>query len=401
MNTPDLPPLRLKKDQERRLRTGHCWVYSNEVDVTATPLKELEPGQAVNVLAHNGRWLGSGYVNPNVLLCARVVSRDPAHPLERSLLVHRLKIALGLRERIYPGPFYRLVFGESDGLPGLVVDRYGDIAVVQITTAGMERLREEVVAAVDKVLKPAGILLRNDAPVRELEGLELYVREAAGAVPETVELEEGGLRFRTDPRHGQKTGWFFDQADNRERLMRYVEGARVLDVCSYLGGWGVRAAAAGAAAALCVDTSEAALTGVEANAGLNGVAERVATMRGDAFETMKRLREDRQRFDLVVLDPPAFVKRRKDLKEGTLAYRRLNQLACQLLDRDGLLVSCSCSFHMSGEALLQVVNQAGRHTDRSLQLLETGRQGPDHPVHPAIPETDYLKAHFLRVLPRF
>ncbi|MGD2081793.1 MAG: class I SAM-dependent rRNA methyltransferase [Chromatiales bacterium] len=401
MKTPDLPPLRLKKDQDRRLRTGHCWVYSNEVDVSATPLKELEPGQGVNVLAHNGKWLGSGYVNPNVLLCARLVSRDPAHPMDQSLLVHRLKIALGLRSRLYGSPFYRLVFGESDGLPGLVVDRYGDLAVVQITTAGMERMKQEIVAAVDKVLRPAGILLRNDAPLRRLEGLELYVEDAAGEVASTVELDEGGVRFRVDPRHGQKTGWFFDQADNRARLLRYVEGARVLDLCSYVGGWGIRAVAGGAAGALCVDTSEAALEGVARNAALNGVADRVDTLRGDAFDVLKGLREERRRFDLVVLDPPAFVKRRKDLKEGTLAYRRLNQLACQLLEKDALLVSCSCSFHMGGDALLQAVNQAGRHTDRSLQLLEAGRQGPDHPIHPAIPETGYLKALFLRVLPSF
>jgi 23S rRNA (cytosine1962-C5)-methyltransferase len=266
----------------------------------------------------------------------------------------------------------------------------------------MERLREEIVAAVDKVLRPAGILLRNDARVRGLEGLELYVEAASGRIPETVELAEGGVRFRVDPRQGQKTGWFFDQADNRARMLRHVQGARVLDVCSYLGGWGVRAVAAGGAtSALCVDASVPALAGAARSADLNGVADRVDTLRGDAFEVMKRLREDRRRFDVVVLDPPAFVKRRKDVKEGTLAYRRLNQLACQLLDKDALLISCSCSFHMSGDALLETVNQAGRHTDRSLQLLERGQQGPDHPVHPAIPETGYLKALFLRVLPRF
>jgi 23S rRNA (cytosine1962-C5)-methyltransferase len=401
MQIPDLPPLKLKKDQERRLRTGHCWIYSNEVDVEATPLKGLEPGAGVNLLSHQGRWLGSGYVNPHALLCARLVSRDPAHPLGRSLLVHRLKIALGLRERLFKAPCYRLVFGESDGLPGLVVDRYGDLAVVQIATAGMERIRDDVLAAVDKVLRPAGILLRNDNPVRSLEELALYVDEAAGVVPTRAEVREGEARFEVDPRHGQKTGWFFDQADNRGRMLRYASGRRVLDVCSYVGGWAIRALAGGAAEAWCVDASETALAGALYNATLNGLSERMRTLKGDAFEALRRLREERERFDLIVIDPPAFIKRRKDIKEGTLAYRRLNQLALQLLEKDGVLVTSSCSFHMSREGLLELVSQAGRHTDRSLQLLEAGQQGPDHPVHPAIPETAYLKTFYLRALATF
>ncbi len=401
MQIPDLPPLKLKKDQERRLRIGHCWIYSNEVDVAATPLRELEAGAGVNFLSHQGRWLGSGYVNPHALLCARLVSRDPAHPLGRSLLVHRLNIALGLRERLFDAPYYRLAFGESDGLPGLVVDRYGDLAVVQITTAGMERIKDEVVAALDKVLRPAGILLRNDNAVRGLEGLDLYVADAAGAVPAVAEVREGEVRFEVDPRAGQKTGWFFDQADNRARMLRYARGRRVLDVCSYVGGWAIRALSGGASEAWCVDASETALAGVVHNAGLNGLGERVRTLKGDAFESLRQLREAREKFDLIALDPPAFIKRRKDVREGTLAYRRLNQLALQLLDKDGVLISSSCSFHLSRDSLLELVNQAGRHTDRSLQLLEAGQQGPDHPVHPAIPETAYLKTFYLRSLPTF
>jgi 23S rRNA (cytosine1962-C5)-methyltransferase len=399
--TPSLATLRLKKDQERRLRTGHCWVYSNEVDTDQTPVKELEPGQPVSLLNHGGKWLGSGYVNPHSLICARLVSRDPGHPLSPSLLVHRLKVALGLRQRIYSAPYYRLVFGESDGLPGLVADRYGDVAVVQLTTAGMERMKAAVVAAVAKVLRPAGILLRNDAPIRKLEGLELYVEEAAGSVPEQIVVQEGTSRFEVDPRQGQKTGWFFDQADNRSRMLRYVRGKRVLDVCSYVGAWGIRALEGGAASAVCVDSSEAALEGVARNAAFNGVSDRVEARKGEAFDTLRRLREAREHFDVILLDPPAFIKRKKDLKEGTLAYRRLNQAALQLLERDGLLITSSCSFHMTRENLLQVVNQAGRHIDRSLQVLEQGQQGPDHPIHPAIPETGYLKTYFFRGLPSF
>jgi 23S rRNA (cytosine1962-C5)-methyltransferase len=315
--------------------------------------------------------------------------------------VHRFKIALGLRERLYADPYYRLVFGEADGLPGLVVDRYGELLVVQITTAGMERQREAIVEALHKVLRPQAILLRNDSPARELEGLELYNEEVLGTLPAQAEVREGGLSFGVSLLEGQKTGWFFDQAANRGRLLKYVAGQRVLDVCSYVGGWGVRAAAAGAAAVTCVDASQRALDAVLENAARNGVGDSVQVHRGDAFVALKDLKAQGERYDLVVLDPPAFIKRKKDLKEGTLAYRRLNEAALSVLQRDGLLVTASCSFHMDRDSLLRVVQQAGRHLDRSLQLLEQGEQGPDHPIHPAIPETSYLKAFYLRVLPSF
>lgn len=394
-------PLKLKKGQERRLRAGHLWVYSNEVDTAQTPLKDLMPGQPVDIISHQDKWLGSGYVNPNTLICARVVSRDREHPLSQSLLVHRIKIALSLRERLYGEPYYRLIFGESDGLPGLVVDRFGDVLVAQLTTAGMEVQREAVVAALGKVLKPAGILLRNDGVMRELEGLDRYIEVAAGQIPEKVEVQEGGCRFRVSLAEGQKTGWFYDQAANRDRLMKYVAGKRVLDVCSYVGAWGVRAAAAGAAAVTCVDTSARALEQVAENAALNGVDDRVSGLRGDAFAALRELRQAGEKYDVVILDPPAFIKRKKDLKEGTLAYRRLNEAGIGLLERDSLLVSASCSFHMDRDGLLRVAQQAGRHMDRSLQLVEQGQQAPDHPIHPAIVETAYLKAFYLRVLPSF
>ncbi len=395
----DFAPLRLHKDEDRRLRAGHLWVYSNEIDVGVTPLRDFQPGQPVAIQASNGKTLGTGYINPHALLCARLVSRDLEHPLSPSLLVHRLNVALSLRERLYDRPFHRLVYGEGDGLPGLVVDRYGDLCVAQITTAGMERLKDEILAALQKVLKPATVLWRNDSRVRELEGLERTVADAAGEVPDTVMVEEDGLRFQVSPRTGQKTGWFYDQRDNRARLDRYVAGRRVLDMFSYVGAWGVRAAARGAREVLCVDSSTTALERAMVNAALNGVSERVSTEQGDAFETLKALREAHERFDVVIVDPPAFIKRRKDFKEGALAYRRLNEMAMQVLERDGLLVSCSCSQLLSRDVLIQTLLQGSRHLDRNLLILEQGRQGPDHPVLPAIPETDYLKAVFARVLP--
>jgi 23S rRNA (cytosine1962-C5)-methyltransferase len=366
------------------------------VDIGRTPLKAFQPGDLVEIQSASGNAVGSGYVNPNSLIAARILSRDPQHLPDRSLLVHRLNIALSLRERLYPKPYYRLVFGESDGLPGLVVDRYGDVLVCQITTAGMERLKADVVAALEKVLKPAVVVFRNDVGVRELEGLPLYVETALGTAPATVQLEEHGLRFEAPLEGGQKTGWFFDQHDNRARLLRYVNGKRVLDVCSYVGGWAVQAAAHGASETVAVDSSAQALEWVQKNATANRVV--VGTRQQDAFDALRELRETGEKFGVIVLDPPAFVKRRKDLAAGKEAYRRLNQLAMQLLDRDGMLISCSCSHHMSAEDLLAAIQSAARHLGRDAQVLEQGMQAPDHPVHPAIPETSYLKAFYVRVV---
>jgi 23S rRNA (cytosine1962-C5)-methyltransferase len=391
-----LPPLILKKNEDRRLRAGHLWIFSNEVDTVHTPLTAFAPGEMVEIRAHNGRSIGSGYVNPNSLICARILSRDERHPPDGSLIVHRLNIALSLRERLYPKPFYRLVFGESDGLPGLVVDRYGEILVAQVTTAGMERLKDAVAAALVKLFKPAGILWRNDAGIRGLEGLPLYTETGYGTVPELVTVEEHGCRFEVPLAAGQKTGWFFDQYDNRGRLRRYVKGMRVLDLFGYVGAWGIQALAAGAREALCVDSSAAALQRAARNAALNNL--NLVTREADAFDALRELHAAGEKFNVVVLDPPAFVKRKKDLAAGREAYRRLNQMGMQLLAHDGLLVSCSCSYHMSAAELLAGIQAGARHLCRETQLLEYGGQAADHPVHPAIPETAYLKAFFLRIL---
>jgi 23S rRNA (cytosine1962-C5)-methyltransferase len=390
-----LPLLILKKNEDRRLRAGHLWVFSNEVDTARTPLKNFAPGDAVEIQSHSGRFIGHGYVNPNSLICARLLSRDAAHLPDRSLLVHRLNIALSLRERLYAKPYYRLVFGESDGLPGLVVDRYSDVLVVQITTAGMERLKGDITAALEKVIKPVGILWRNDVGMRELEGLPLYT-DTTGTVPDTALIEEHGQQFEVPLSGGQKTGWFYDQYDNRARMLRYVPGQRVLDVFSYVGAWGVTAAAKGAREVHCVDSSATALKQVQRNAVLNGV--QITGHQGDGFDVLRELHAAGEKFDVVILDPPAFVKRKKDLAAGRDAYRRINQLGMQLLNRDGILISCSCSHHMSAPDLLAAVQAAARHLDRDAQLLEQGGQATDHPVHPAIPETAYLKAFYVRVV---
>lgn len=394
----ELASLYLKKNEERRLRNGHLWVYSNEVDTVRSPLTDFAPGQQVCIIANDGKPLGNGYVNPHSLICARLVSRVTKHVLDRSLLVHRLKVALSLRERLFDKPFYRLVYGESDGLPGLVVDRFGDVLVVQLNTAGMEAVKSEVLEALDKVIKPLAVLWRNDSSARKPEGLGSHVEPAQGVVPESIEIEENGTRFEVPLLTGQKTGWFYDHRMNRQRVQQLAQGMRVLDVFSYIGGWGIEAASAGAEKVVCIDSSAKALDQVERNATLNGVADRVESIQGDAFEALKALRAEREQFDMVVVDPPAFIKRKKDVKKGVEAYRRLNQAAMQLLGKDGILVSASCSYHLQRDTLRELLQQSSRHLDRSLQIIGQGHQGPDHPVHPAIPETDYIKCLIGRVV---
>ena len=396
-DAPDaLPELRLRHREDRRITAGHLWVFSNEVDTARTPLTGFAPGAMCRAIGDKERFLGYAYVNPHALICARIVGRDPEFAPGKSLIVHRLQVALALRERLYPEPFYRLVYGESDGLPGLVLDRYGDVIVGQIGTAGMEAMKEEVVAALEKVIRPRTVIWKNDSGARELEGLASYVETAHGEPVDKAVVVENGVSFEVPIGSGQKTGWFYDQAANRRALLKYVPGLRVLDVFSYLGAWGLAAAKAGASEVACVDSSAPALEILERSAAANGLS--VRTVRDDAFDALAALRDAGEKFDVVVIDPPAFIKRRKDAPKGQAAYRKLNQLAMQLLPRDGILVSCSCSHHLAQDDLIDTVQQAARHLGRFAQVVEVGGHSPDHPLHPAIPETRYLKSLFCRVV---
>ena len=392
----ELKRLRLGRNEERRLQGGHLWVYSNEVNNAVTPLKAFAPGELALVESHGGKPMGVAYVNPHSLICARLIGHGNER-LDTALLVRRFKQALTLRERLFDVPFYRLVFGESDLLPGLVVDRFGAHLVVQLNTAGMDAAREAIVEALVQVLQPASIVLRNDSSMRVLENLEKEVAVAYGNPPDHVELIENGVKFLAPLHDGQKTGWFYDQRPNRAWLKKYVVGKRVLDVFSYIGGFGVQAAVFGAKEAWCVDRSAAALDLVKKSAELNGVAERMRCIEGDAFDVLKDLKDRGEQFDVVIVDPPAFIKRKKDISEGINAYRRINEAAMRLLGAEGYLLSGSCSMHLQRDELVDILRGASRHLDRHLQIIEEGMQGPDHPVHPAIPETRYIKAFMSRI----
>lgn len=386
----------LRKGADHRLRGGHLWVYSNEVDTARSPLHQFAAGDLVVVRNVNGKLLGSAYMEPGSLICARVYAPGEQRDMDPLFFSERFAAALAARQAAFDKPFYRLAYGDSDRLPGLVVDRFGDTLVMQLNNSGLERYREPLLQALLAVINPRGVLLRGDSRSRRDQGLSTDSEVVHGAVPEQVPLEENGVHFLAPVFEGQKTGWFYDHRMSRARLAVWVKDKTVLDVYSYIGGWGVQAAVFGATNVCCLDSSAQALEGVKANALLNGVQDRISTLRGSAPEQMESLYAQGRRFDVVILDPPAFIQRRKDLKKGIAAYRRINELALQLVPPGGLLVSASCSMHLSRADLINCVQQAAVRTGCEVRVVEQGAQGPDHPVHPAIPETEYLKAVFVR-----
>jgi 23S rRNA (cytosine1962-C5)-methyltransferase len=395
------PELFLKKNEDKRLRQGHLWVFSNEVDTQRSPLDGFAAGDLVVVNDSTGKALGVAYVNPEVLICARLLSRKPNAKIGESFFKARLTQALQLRERLFDKPYYRLVFAESDGLPGLVIDRFGSVLSVQITTAGMERHKQLLVEILVELFQPSAVLLKNDSSQRQVEKLSQQPELVYGNLPSPLIIEENNARFVIDVSEGQKTGWFYDHRQNRARFAAWTKNMRVLDLFSYAGGWGVCAAIAGAAEVVCVDSSDSALVLAAESAKLNGVQEKMQFIRSDVFDYLKQLREQNQHFDAIVLDPPALIKRKKDFKAGYEAYRRLNHMALQVLENNGILVSASCSHHLSRENLHEILRSSARHIDRHLVFIADGGQGADHPIHPALPETEYLKSFFCAVSGRF
>ncbi|EKF74804.1 hypothetical protein A11A3_07268 [Alcanivorax hongdengensis A-11-3] len=389
--------IRLRKNEERRIKAGHLWVFANEIDTRHTPLKDLPAGAACVVEDSRGKALGRALLSPHSLIAARLYSRDVKQELSRSFFKKRIEQALALREQLFDTPCYRLIFGEADGLPGLVVDRFADVLVVQTGSGAMEAHLDTIVSALDAVLSPSHIIAKNEAAARQIEGMERYTRALKGELLDEVSLSENGGNFVAPLAEGQKTGWFYDHRAARLKMQRLAGGARVLDVFSYCGGWGVQSAMAGAESVTCVDASQTALEYVHRNAELNGVADRISSLHGDAFAAMKQLIADGEKYDLVVLDPPAFIKRKKDFKNGLAGYHAINELAMRLVKPGGFLVSASCSMHMPADRLLEVIHSSARHIDRSVQVIGYEGQAADHPVHPAIAETAYLKSWFCRV----
>ncbi len=388
--------IKLKSGRSRRGAHGHPWVYSNEVEMTADA-KTLANGSLVTLTDSGGKAQAVAMFNPRSLIAARILSPDPKATIDEGFLAGRLTRALELRERFYDTPFYRLVNSEGDGLPGLIIDRLGDIYVLQINAAGMELLLPEILAALDQVVSPTAVLLRNDGPLRNIEGLEPEIRWARGSHDGPVELIENSVRFMADPGTGQKTGWFFDHRPNRALVAGLARGARVLDLYCYLGGFGIQALAAGAAEAVLVDRSETALALAGQSAELNGLAGDCRLSRANAFDEAERLAKAGERFDIVITDPPAFVKTKKDLGAGARGYRKLVRLASTLVAPGGLMFAATCSFHMSVDNFAEQIRGGLGAAERTVRIIATGGAGPDHPVHPFLADTAYLKYQLLQL----
>ena len=385
--------LRLKRGEEDRVLAGHPWIFSNELK---TIPKGLQPGELVRVEAANRRPLGIGYVNPRTLIAIRLIATG-ADDLDPDFISLRLKRAVELRGRLYPGSTtYRAVYGESDGLPGLIVDRYDSAVAVQILTAGMERRRDEILSAVVSVLDPDVLVLRNDSPYRELEGLpiEKSVEHGEWRGPVPVRIE--GMTLLADLMEGQKTGLFLDQRDNLTLPVPFSANAKVLDCFCYTGAWGIKAATAGASSVTAVDSSARALKAAEVNARENECVDRWRGIRGDAFEVLDSLREESP-FDVVVLDPPSFVRRKDRLASAKNRYRTLNMKAISLLESGGVLFTCSCSHHLDAYSFRQVLSEAVAKSGRRALILAARGQAKDHPVLLSARETEYLKCLALRV----
>jgi 23S rRNA (cytosine1962-C5)-methyltransferase len=372
----------------RRARLGSPWIFSNEIRMDEAA-KAITPGAVVNVRGEDGRAFGTGYFNPRSLIAVRLLAEECDVAIDADFFAARLKRAAALRDGFYPRPFYRLLHAEGDGVPGLVIDRFGDTLTVQIGTAGMEKQLAAILAALDTVLKPATVILRADAPSRALEGLDSYVKIAKGE-GHRIAVEENGARYIADLREGQKTGWYFDQRDNRAFIAPLAKGKSVLDAYSYTGGFGILAAKAGAREVVCLDSSAPALALAEESARANGVT--ITPVKADVFEELERLIAAGERFDIVLADPPPFVKSKKDLEAGAKAYRKLARLAAGVTAPGGLLMLASCSHNIPVDRFAAECAQGLLRTGRRAALIRQSGAGVDHPVHPLLPESAYLKA---------
>ena len=376
-----------------RVASGHPWVYANEI---REPMKTFTPGETVEIREQR-RVLGYGFVNPRSLITARVLSRETA-VFDAAFFAGRLRAADALRSRFRPGArSYRLCYGESDLVPGLVIDRFEKIFVVQSHAAGIDALMEPIVAAIVDVFQPQGVLLKFDSSSRTLEGIDKRLEVAHGEVPETLDLEMEGSKFLLDLRRGQKTGFFHDQAGNRAWLGSHAKDARVLDVFSYVGAWSLAAAKGGAKSVLGIDSSADATAWATANAKASGVSDRVTFEAADAFEKLEAMQLKHDRFDIVVLDPPAFVKSKKKLDEGMRGYREVNRRGFALVEPGGILATSTCSRHVTREMFLGMLVGAANDARRAARIIAYGQQGPDHPIHLRMPETEYLTTVFLEV----
>ena len=384
--------IKLKPKEERRLKAGHWWVFSNEIDGLDT---SVEPGTLVRVLSSDGAQIGIGTFNPHSLIAVRLLQKGEGD-LPEDFIFEKLDDAYTRRKEIGVRKYGRMCYGEGDNMPGLVVDRYGDVLVVDVLTAGMELLKPQITKALKKIFKPQGIYYKNDSAFRALEGLA-NTPEIVGEVPETVEIEENGVKYIVPLRGGQKTGFYFDQRENRAFLKPYFKDKLVLDLYSYIGSFGITAALSGAAQVWGCDSSAAAVELAKKNAELNGVSDIAVFHRDDAERLLSAMKKGElpDQPDMVLLDPPAFVKSRKALPQAVGLYVKLVKMALEGLKPGGYLAFSTCSHHVSRELFMDIIRQGVSKSGVQASLIELRGQAKDHPVLIGMPETEYL--HFALV----
>jgi 23S rRNA (cytosine1962-C5)-methyltransferase len=390
-----LPRLALKKNQDRRVRGGHPWIFSNEV---AGIEGAVQDGALVDVFDSRGAFLGRAYYNRKSLICARLLTRG-RDEIDLDFFARRLERAVQYRRAVAPdAEALRLVHSESDQLPGLVIDRYGDYLAVQVLTLGMEVRSEIVRQAIDRVIAPRGVVRIADSPLRKLEGLALERGVWWGDVPERAEISLGGFQVEVDLHHGQKTGLFLDQRENRALAQTHARGKRVLDLFCYQGEWAMHAARGGAAEVVAVDSSAPALAAARRNAERNGLVDRIAFTEASVFDRVRALERQGERYGLVILDPPALIKSRSHLAAGARAYRELNRASMAMLTEGGILITCSCSHQLEDPLFEQVLREAARAARRPFRVLEWRGEALDHPRLLAVAETHYLKCAVLQAV---
>jgi 23S rRNA (cytosine1962-C5)-methyltransferase len=377
----------------KRILAGHLWVFSNEI---SDRLPDYEPGEIVELQNSKKEYLATAYINPHSLIAARILSRK-RRAIDQDFIRERLGQAIDYRKQVLPSlDSCRLLFGEADLMPGLIIDKYADVIVIQALTAGMDHLLESVMDVVEELLSPTSIVLRNDSHFRALEGLQQEKRVARGQLQNPI-ISEGGLKYAVDPVNGQKTGFFLDQRENRQAFARLVQGGTGLDLFSYAGAWALPCAGNGAQIT-CVDSSRQAVDTIHNNIKLNKLEASVQAVCQDVFAYLQEQRQENRVFDFVVLDPPAFAKSKSSLRNAIKAYQNINAAAMSTIRPGGLLASSSCSHHISPQQFLEILQHAAAGLSRYVRLVELRYQAKDHPSLVSMPETHYLKCAILQVL---
>jgi 23S rRNA (cytosine1962-C5)-methyltransferase len=391
----------VKKGREKGIRGFHPWVYKSDI---LSFSRKPKPGELCVVRDHRGNFLAKGYINPNSLISVRILTFKKEEEINYEFFVKRISEAYNYRKRIVPENCtgFRLVHSEADYLPGLVVDYYSGYLVIQVTTLGMEVLKDTVVKALIDVVKPKGIYEKSNVQARELEGLPLVEQPLYGEIPERVEILENGIKFNVQIVGGQKTGYFLDQRENKLLFAKEFvkEGDRVLDAFCHLGGFGIHAAVIGKASeVVALDSSQLALDLAKENAEINGVADKFKFVKGDAFKVLKEMSLAKEEFDAIVIDPPAFAKSKRVLEGAKRGYKELFLRGLKMLKPGGSIVVCSCSHHVTPPVLEEILLSAAYDTRTPLRVLYTTYQAKDHPFILQIPESRYLKCIFARSFP--